>query len=305
VGLGNSDVGNRHESHHNNEVRLRAIKVLRVLAVVTIFYVCACFYLAYNYIHPSRIMPIRPLDLFEVQVPWIGHDADLAWSTRNLANGHPGDIVIVFAHGYGGDRSTRSQLMSSLAQEGIDMVSPAMPGQDASPQSSVGFGITEAATLLRTAEWVRSMNPRVKIVYMGVSMGGSAAWLASEQDPKAVGVISEGAYARFDQAMDRFFESKAPGASIYLKPVVWMASAMSGIDPSSIVPLNAAKKWCGRSALVIQAGNDQLILRDHADRLAKASGADEWIVPGAEHAGCYSQAPEEYLSRVLTFVHRL
>jgi pimeloyl-ACP methyl ester carboxylesterase len=149
------------------------------------------------------------------------------------------------------------------------------------------------------------MNPRVKIVYMGVSMGGSAAWLASQKDPKAAGVISEGAYARFDQAMDQFFDSKAPGASIYLKPVVWMASAMSGIDPSSIVPMNAAEKWHGRPALVIQAGDDHLILRDHADRLAKCSGGDEWVVPGAEHAGCYSRAPKEYLSRILKFVRAL
>jgi pimeloyl-ACP methyl ester carboxylesterase len=192
--------------------------------------------------------------------------------------------------------------MEQLDARGLDAVSPAMPGQDASPEPSVGFGVREARAIVETVRWARSRyRTPPKVILVGLSMGGAATWLASEIDPAVDGVVTEGAYARFDEAMDRFFDRKIPYGRVLLRPVVTIASAMSGIHPSSVRPVDAAAKWSGRPALVIQGADDDLILRSHADRLAQASKGELWIVQRACHAACMEVAGEEYADRLAKF----
>lgn len=279
--------------------------MLEFLAVLFVSYVLLCYVLAKNYVSPARTVPAMPPALVGVEIPAGLKAPDPAWATPTLAKGGPCRVVFVFAHGYGGTRSSWEDLMPKLAARGIDAVAPAMPGQDASPQPQVGFGYKEADQMVAAANWARQKAPSAKIIYAGVSMGGAAAWIASEKDPTAAGVVSEGAYARFDEAMYHWFERKAPGASYYLRPVIWIASAIAGLNPSDVVPLKSAEKWKGRPALIIQAGDDQLILRSHADRLAAASGAPMWLVPGAQHAQCYEVKGAEYVDRLVKFAEQV
>jgi pimeloyl-ACP methyl ester carboxylesterase len=279
--------------------------VTEYLLAFTAGYGVICFILARSYLQPQRFVPLLPQGLEEVHIPSEGKGLDPAWCTPNLAAGKASPVVFVLAHGYGGTRDSWRELMPELAAKGIEAIAPAMPGQDASPEPQVGFGLKEAATMKRAAEWVRQTSPKVKIVYAGVSMGGAAAWLASEMDPSAAGVVSEGAYARFDEAMRTWFDRKAPGASIYLRPVVWIASVMAGLKPEDVVPLNSARKWKGRPALIIQGGDDALIARSHADRLSEASGGTLWVVEGAEHANCYGRNHEPYVEHLTAFARRV
>ena len=73
---------------------------------------------------------------------------------------------------------------------------------------------------------------------------------------------------------------------------------MTGIDPASIRPIDAAAKWKGKPALVIHGDGDKLIPRGNADRLAQAAGAPLWIVPHCGHAEASSEAREEYIERL-------
>lgn len=283
----------------------RRRRLFTLLAVLSFWYVVICWILAKNYLSPTRNISEKPTNLTEVEVPLPDGKQDPSWATAKLAAGKPSKVVFIFAHGYGGNRHSWLELMPLLEAKGIDSVAPSMPGQDASPEPQVGFGFKEADTMVAVANWVRSKSPGVKIIYAGASMGGAAAWLASEKDPTAVGVISDGAYARFDETMYHWFERKAFGASYFLRPVIWMASAMSGLNPGDVNPMNSAAKWKGKPALVIQAGEDHLILRSHADRLVAASGAELWVVPDAEHVECFSVAKKEYVDRLAKFADRL
>ncbi|MEZ0325364.1 MAG: alpha/beta hydrolase [Fimbriimonas sp.] len=268
------------------------------------FYLALCVYLAGWYLCPGRTQPMRPRELQEVQIP-TGKLNTPAWSTRNLANDHPSKTVFVFAHGYGGDRGHWTRVVRDLEKKGYDSVIPALPGQDQSPYSRVGFGREEAKVLQQTFDWVRRGNPKPKIIVVGVSMGGAAAWLSSELDPTIDGVVTEGAYARFAPAMSHWLDQALPYGSITLRPVVWIASARSGIDPASINPEDAARKWKGRPALVMQAGDDRLIEKWHAVRLAEAAGCELTEVPGAVHAGCCDQLGERYADLLAHFAERL
>ena len=197
--------------------------------------------------------------------------------------------------------------LGDLQKAGIDAVAPAMPGQDANPDPTVGFGAKEAQTILDCAAWARSKGAK-KVVGLGVSLGGASTWLAGERDPKALdGIVSDASFAQFDEAMNRLFAYRLPfpGGATLLHPVVWIAKAMSGIDPYKIRPVDSARKWRGRPALVIQGDQDQLVVPTNGTRLAEAAECELWLVPGANHAEDYSTAPQEYARRVVAFAKAL
>jgi len=283
----------------------RGRKMLIGLGSFLGIYFIVCFVLAWTYLHPPRQVMPTPADLSDVMIPTDG-GPDPAFVTPGLAQSKASPVVFIFAHGYGGDRSGWTDLMSALEKQGYESIAPAMPGQDASPESTVGFGPKEAKVLVNTVAWVRqhALN-KPKIVLVGVSMGGAAAWLASEMDPSVDGVITEGAYARFDEAMKGWFEGRAPGSSVYLRPVVWFASWMSGGKPSDIRPVEAAAKWKGRPALVIHGDADTLMPLSFAQQLSSAAGCELWRVRRATHAHCVDVAGPEYVKRLVVFAEAL
>lgn len=277
----------------------------RLVAYPLVFgagYGVLCAFLAYKYVHPDSFVPTTPHWLNDTVVPTDAGD-DPAWVTKGFGKGR---VLFVMAHGYGGTRSSWSDVMKHLHAAGFDCVAPAMPAQDASPDRSVGFGKKEAKVIADTVTWARKQYAKPpKVILMGVSMGGAASWLATDLVPDVDGVVTEGAYARFDESMNQFFDRMGSGVNTALKPVVWIARGLSKVDPSSIVPLDSATRWKGRPALVIQAENDTLILRSHAERLAKASGAELWIVKNATHASCSEVEPQEYVARLVKFANGL
>ena len=268
------------------------------LAEWFVVYVLLCTYVAYKYVHPSRESSMTPNWVSEVTIP--GSKADIpSWASPRLAAKQGKPVVFVLAYGYGGTRESWADVMSLLPKNGFECVAPCMPGQEASKEKTVTFGYEEARTILDTVKWVRAQYKKPpKIILYGVSMGGAASWIASEEDPTVDAVVTEGAYAKFDEAMDNWLSRKMPGSPFYLKPMVWIASAMAGIHPSEIVPETSAAKW-KKPALVIQGGEDKLIPMAHAQRLSQAAHCPLWVVPGAEHAQCFSVDRKEYMKHLV------
>jgi len=276
--------------------------VVPVLIGVPAVYLAVCGRLAWTYLHPPRQAYDAPEGVVETTVGEIP-----VWATPGLAEGHPSRVVFVLAHGYGGRRATWNGLIDDLQQVGFDAIAPSMPGQNANPEPTVGFGPKEARTVLDCAAWARAQGAE-KVVGLGVSLGGAAVWLASAEAPDALdGVISDAAFAQFDEAMDRLLSYKLPlpGGATLLRPVVWFARMMSGVDPQAIRPVDAAAKWRGRPALVIQGTADELILPSHGERLATAADCPLWFVEGAGHAEDYPTDPNGYAAHVVAFVLRL
>lgn len=259
-----------------------------------------CAYLASGFIRPPRFVPSRPAGLREAKV-----DDVPAWVTPRLAEGRPSETVVVLAHGFRGSRGSFDDLMLRLDKAGIDALAPAMPGQEASPDPAVTFGAREARTVLACAGWARRKGAK-RVVGMGLSLGGAATWLAGGEDPQALdGIVSDAAFARFDEAMESFLGRRYAAGRFVLRPVVWFARAMSGIDPASIRPIDAAARWKGRPALVIQGTSDTLIVPSNGERLATAAGCPLWRIDGAEHSRTYDMDRKAYAARLIEFVRSL
>jgi pimeloyl-ACP methyl ester carboxylesterase len=265
-------------------------------------YGLACWYLADQYLHPrAPAVGLTPSGLKEREVRLQSETIDV-WATPDLFDAAP-PITYVMVHGYGGSQSHWSNVAIDLAKKGHGVVIPTMPGHNDTRDRATGFGRKEAKRLKELVDLLRAApGPRDrKIVLVGVSMGGSASWLAVEEGAKVDGVVTEGAFSRFDTAMDGWFDNVIPGGHVILRPVVWIASSRSGIDPASVVPLRGAEVWHGKPSLVIQGDEDRLIPMPHAEVLSKAAGCELWIVKGARHAYCSDVAGDAYVERLDAF----
>jgi pimeloyl-ACP methyl ester carboxylesterase len=274
-------------------------------AGVVVAYLVGCYQYAKMLVTPIRLQVERPEWARDALVP-TRYGETPAWVSPGLAGGTPSKAVFVLVHGFGGSRQSWRGLMEELHKRGYDSVVPSMPGQDASPVGQVGFGATEANVVVDCVKWVRKHSDHpVKIVLLGVSLGGAACWLASAEDPTIDAVITESAFARFDKTMRQFFDSRVKGLSVFSGPVIFFSRRISGVDPASIRPIEAAEKWKGRPGLIIQAGDDTLVLPENGAEYAKATGCPLWIVPNARHARCYGTDPAAYVAHILQVVSRL
>jgi uncharacterized protein len=265
-------------------------------------YVLGNWSAAMGYLRPIRRVANAPSWVTETTIP-TRHGASPTWITPDLTSS-PRPVVFVLVHGYGGSRETWAEEMRDFPAEGWSAVAPCMPGQDASPALEVGFGRTEAVTVLDTVQWVRKVAPNSKIVLMGISLGAAACWLASEADPSVDAVVSDASFARFDEAMDAFLDLRLPFGHVVFRPVVWFARSMSGIDPASIRPVDSAEKW-KKPSLVVQGTADTLVAKGHVERLVEAANAEFWPVAGAQHAECYETDRAGYLQHLRQLVERI
>lgn len=210
-----------------------------------------------------------------------------------------GGASFILVHGYGGSPSDYQKLGETLSGFG-SVVIPHLPAHGFNAEETTGFGSTEADRLIAISKWLRGkVGKETKIVAVGLSMGGAAVWLASDRDPKAFdGIVTDGAFANLDEAADAYLDLKVPMGSKVLWPVRRIASLMSGINPSDIVPSDAASRWGKRPAAVIQGSDDKMIALSHAERLSQACKAKLVIFEGSGHAECYENNPKKYLETI-------
>jgi pimeloyl-ACP methyl ester carboxylesterase len=280
--------------------KLRA--TVYVLCLLLIGYAFLCFRLADRFLQPRRLWVIRPRGVIDLVLPSSVGSVP-CWATPNW---HEASVVFILAHGYDGSRQVWGPLMPALQRAGYAAVAPSMNGQDASPDRTVGFGFKEARTIVDTVNWVREQRgDRPKIILLGVSLGGAACWLATELDASVDAVVSEGAFADLPSAMAGWLNVHFSLGSFFLAPAVWIASSKAGLDPARVRPVDAARRWHGRPALVIQAGADRTIARRHADELSEAAGAPLWVVPDAGHAKCVETDLRGYVQHLRQVVARV
>ncbi|MFQ3587486.1 MAG: alpha/beta fold hydrolase [Fimbriimonadaceae bacterium] len=293
--------------------------VLAALLAIVFVYIGACWWLSGLYLAPSKRTALRPtgsLDLLlptaEGKVPlWAspGIGASLASreGVRARGSGAGREIdrsairaVYILIHGHGGHRGSWTEAYRGLVDAGFEVLVPEMPGHGVNPDPVCGFGPKESRIAVALARAAREASGEgVRIVGVGLSLGGAALWLAGRDDPEAFdAIVSEGSFAELQPTVDRWFSRAVPGMHVAMRPVQWFAQMRTGVHPSQVRPVEAARAWRGRPALVIHAAEDRLAPEDDARRLAEAAQAELWVVPGAGHAHAWGADPQGYLTRL-------
>ncbi|MBS1725088.1 MAG: alpha/beta fold hydrolase [Armatimonadetes bacterium] len=263
-------------------------RAIYFLAGLFLAYIVLCFWIADKVVSPRRVVPSLPKDF----VVWEPVKGVPAWASPTLGEGKAKNLFI-FAHGIKASRAFFEDTARELQHRGYDVVILPMPGHDASPEPTVGFGTTESKLIRETIDAAHAQHT----VLVGASMGGASCWMASD-DPHVDGIVTECAFGRLEPVTHRWFNSMLPYGDILFKPVIWIASARLHINPNDINPVETAQKWDHtKPALVIEASDDRLIPEAQSKELASVSGADFWRVPFATHANCQSVG-KEYIDRV-------
>jgi dienelactone hydrolase len=273
-------------------------RALTFLAVLGCGYLLVCFALAKLYVSPPR-QKLPALRLFKRTVL---ADNEPVWASPGLLAGKPkGHTLYVMVHGYGGGVGHWSDIGSELVVKGHEVVLPELCAHGDSPDACCGFGTKESQIIVDATRWARSRySTPPRVVLVGVSMGGSAAWLATAKAPDLFdAIVTEGAFTRLDDVADNWFDSRLPAGHLIFWPVKSIASRIAGVDPSTVNPIEAAKQWHVKPALVVHCADDALMKESYARDLARASGANVWVIPGAQHANGASVAKAEYLKRLL------
>ncbi len=257
-----------------------------------------CLGLAKLYVSPMRTPPPQLRNFKRVTLA----DGEPIWISPGLQSGQPrGSALYVMSHGLGGGIGHWSDLGNKLIDKGYDVVLTEMCAHGDSPDNTSGFGTRESGIIVEATRWARekyAKQPRVVLV--GVSLGGASSWLATEKAPDLFdAIVTEGSFARLSEVSDNWFDRRLPGGHVIFWPVKVFAGWFAHINPSDVNPVEAAKKWKGKPALVIHCAADKLMKRSYADDLANASGAKLWIIPNAEHASGCAASPDLYLEQLV------
>lgn len=265
-------------------------RVLYFAIGLFVAYLAGCYWLAGRYLSPPQYDnprdPIFTLDHLGQSSLWTVTPKDPK-------------AVFILCHGYQGRQAAWTEVARFLGQDGYAIFVPSFPGHDSHPDPVTGFGLKERDIIGEVASLARTRYPKHAIVVVGISMGGAAAWLASEKFPDRIDAIAtEGAFTRMNDATNCYFDRALPGGRYLLAPVRWIAQSKSGVDPMSINPVESAMKWRGKPALVMHGALDQVFPVAFAQELGQATGTEPWIIPGAGHAYGFATDPTGYIARL-------
>lgn len=278
-------------------------RALNFLLLLGSSYLLMCFGLAKLYVSPIRSDPPTVRSFSRVVLP----SGEPIWVSSGLLDGHPnGKVLYIMSHGLGGDIGHWSQLAKPLVEKGYDVILTEMSAHGDSPDRYCGFGTTESDMIVEATRWAdEKYAVRPHTILVGVSLGGAASWLAAEKAPHIFdAIVSEGAFTHLNEVSDNFFDRRMRGGRIIFWPVKFFASKISGVDPGSVNPIEAAKNW-RKPTLVIQCGEDDLMKPAYAEEFAKASGGELWTIPKASHANGCVVASQEYFKRLVGMANLL
>lgn len=270
----------------------------------------ACGTAAWILLHPLRIPPVitpRVLGLPYRRVTLQSDGARLAgW---HVAPRPEEDLRagIVLCHGHNDSRMQFLPMLRRLRDAGFHTLLFDFRTMGASKGEVCTYGAYEKGDALAAVQWLRTEAGVERVGLYGISMGGATALLAAAEDPSIEAVVTDCAFARLEEMVERKFLMVPRG----LRPQVaesvkhwsekWAGVSVLGVDPEA-----ALRGWRPRPLLVIHAERDLLVPVAHGRRLAEAGGdeAELWLIPRAGHVASRRWAPRVYPRRVTDFFLR-
>ena len=270
----------------------------------------ACAGAAWILLHPLRIPPIitpRMCGLPYRRVTLESKGARLAaWHVpprpeKDLGAG------VVLCHGHNNSRMYFLPMLRRLRNAGFHTILFDFRTMGVSKGDFCTYGAYEKQDVLAAVEWLRTEAGVKQVGLHGVSMGGATALLAAAEDPSIEAVVTDCAFARLEEMVERKFLLVPRGLRGTVADSVrhwsekWAGVSVLGVDPEA-----AVRSWHPRPLLVIHAERDLLVPVAHGRRLAEAGGeaAEFWMVPKAGHVASRRWARKEYPRRVTEFFER-
>lgn len=284
--------------------RRRFKGLVRVGALALGVHLGLCCVLATSYAGPKRWDAATPEGLSESALPGSSYAINVLESQGFRRIGPSTKSVVVFAHGFGGRAGEWVNEMNALEAKGIPSVAIHMAGHGKSAAMRVGFGPRESQEILDTVKEVRKRTSlETRVIVVGRSMGGAAAWMAAGRKPDEIdGLLTEAAFSELDSVSNSFLADLVPGGEVVFQPVRWFTALITGVNPTSVRPIDLAPAFAQRPAIIAHSRADELVPFEHAERLVEATGAELWEVEGSAHAQLASDQPDLFVQKILKLI---
>ena len=171
------------------------------------------------------------------------------------------------------------------------------------------YGIIERDDIRRWFEWLDQTTHSPCIYGLGESMGAAQLLESLAVEPHFCAVIAESSFSSFREiAYDRMGQRFATGAWLgrtVLRPVVEIALLIARnryhIDLTQASPEDAVAHTHVPVLLIHGVVDSNIPLRHSLRLVAHNPQLQLWQVPGADHCGAMSVAPEEFERRVVSW----
>lgn len=176
-----------------------------------------------------------------------------------------------------------------------------------SDASVTSVGHFEKYDMLAAADFVCDRGFE-EIALVGFSMGAAASLTAALEIPQVRAVVADSSFADLKPYLKKNLSLWTGLPNFPFTPLImWEIPLLTGIRAEEVRPVEAVRRFQGRSLLLIHDEHDPGISSDDSRMLYQASQADKtdlWITPGDRHVGSFERDPELYLNKVVRFVEQ-
>ena len=273
---------------------------------------------------PFHLVPEPPepgAEEFRVAVPGERNDAGgpLTLACALTLPAGPVRGAVVFCPETGGSRWFWRRYAAALPGAGFAVVSfehRSHGDSDREPGYAPGHwpAEREVRDALAVLRWALD-EPRfagAPVGLFGVSRGGCVALAAAAREPRAAAVAADGGFVT-DRVVTEFaFKWTTLAVPKWVKPLLprwhirqsmWLLrkAAERKQNRKFLALQRDLGKLRGRPVWLVGGERDGYVTPAQTEWVARAAGADAWIVPGAKHNGAREVAREEYDRRLREF----
>jgi pimeloyl-ACP methyl ester carboxylesterase len=296
---------------------------LRSLLYAPMMYVAFCtvagIYLADDSLHPPRrTLTEEETAAFRQSVDVLhGQLRDVAITSADglalkgwmVTPPHSNDETVLLLHGLGDNRLGMTGYAQFLLAHGFTVLLPDARAHGNSGGSLATFGLLEGKDITQWVQFLRAQT-RARCVYgMGESMGAAQLLQSLSSGAGFCAIIAESSFSTFREiAYDRM------GQSFHLGPwvgrtLLWAVVESAflrarwkyGLDMDSASPEDSVART-QVPVLLIHGQVDSNIPVRHSRLIHEwAPNTSLWEVPGADHCGALSAAPDQFKRVLLTW----
>jgi len=301
----------------------RSRYALLALILYLTFCTVAGIYLADATLHPAR-RPFTGDEVSAVRQSAQALDAELADASITTPDNvilrawiihphHPNRDSDLLLHGLGDNRLGMTGYAQILLARGFTVLLPDARAHGLSGGPLATYGLLERYDIHQWFDFLSAQNHPRCIFALGESMGAAQLLQSLDTHPNFCAVAAESSFANFPEiAYDRMgqpFNLGAPfgpmlGRTLF-RPLVEVAFLRARwkyhLNMQEISPENSAA-GATVPVLLIHGQIDRNIPLRHSLRIhAHAPNTQLWEVPGADHCGALSTAPQEFEQRLLSW----
>lgn len=294
---------------------------LRLLIWTVSIYLVLCtaiaFFLAEVTVHPYR-RPLTPADKINVQNAAADMGARItdasiegkdratlrAWLIRPW---HGNGNAVILLHGLGDNRVGMIGYTQLLLGHGYAVLMPDARAHGESGGDLATYGIVERDDIRLWFEWLKQTEHPACIYGLGESMGAAHMLQSLAVEPHFCAVVAESSFSNFREiAYDRMGQRFGTGPWLgrtVLRPVVEIALLIARVkyhvDLTQASPEDAVANTHVPVLLIHGVVDSNIPLRHSLRLVAHNPLLTLWEVPGADHCGAMSVAPEEFERRIV------